>query len=250
MPTQFLRRLFPDDQHHVTGLHEQLRDILPQRGRLLDLGCGINTDLSEYRSDDREVWGTDFQAHPLLAHAEWFRPLGPNGVAPFEDEYFDAVGSIMVMEHLRKPNRFFREVARLLKPGGHFVGHTISGSHYVTWLRRFIGLLPHSVNQSLVQKLYGRASEDTFPAYYRANTLSQLRRAARKSGLRVVEMKRYADPGYFRFSRMLEASATVADRIFEELGPGLGRLYFTVVMVKPLQSAGMSAAIPGVQRVS
>src|SRR5438874_3710601 len=131
--------MFPREQHHVEGLHTILHRLMPETGRILDLGCGANSELAHYRSPDREVWGTDFEAHAQLCQPEWFRPLGSGGSIPFPDDSFDLVVAIMVMEHVATPAHFFREVARVLRRGGYFVGHTISGIHYVTWLRRLIG---------------------------------------------------------------------------------------------------------------
>lgn len=234
MSDAFLRRMFPSDVHHVAGLHEAVRAALPERGRALDLGCGVNTDLEGYRTPAREVWGTDFEAHPELRHAEWFRPLGKGGAIPFPDAHFDLVVAVMVLEHVLDPRAFLREVARVLRPGGCFVGHTISGTHYVTGIRRLIGLLPHGVNQALVKRLYGRAEVDTFPAFYRLNTESRVRRVCAAAGLELAGVRRYADPGYFRFGRPLETAAIVADRLLDGLYPGWGRLYLTVTIRKPV----------------
>jgi SAM-dependent methyltransferase len=225
-----LTRLFPADLHHVAGLQAELRDGMPPLGRALDLGCGANTDLAPYRRAGREVWGTDFQPHPDLRHAEWFRALGADGSIPFPDQYFDLVAAVMVLEHVADPDQFFREVARVLRPGGRFVGHTISGCHYVTWARRLFGLLPHSVNQALVQRLYGRAPADTFPAFYRLNRVGRIERVCRRTGLRLVRVRRYADPGYFAFSTALRGLAVVADWSLEKVVAGCGRLYLTVTL--------------------
>jgi SAM-dependent methyltransferase len=242
MPRPLLGRLFPHDGHHVAGWHDELRRTVPARGRVLDLGCGANRDLAVYRSAAVEVWGTDFDAHPALEHARWFRPLRPGGAIPFDDGSFDVVFANMVLEHLRDPAAFLAEVRRVLRPGGTFLGHTISGDHYVTWARRLVGLLPHAVNQLLVKALYGREPEDTFPACYRLNTRTQLARACREAGVELMRVRRYADPGYFRFAGRLMDAATVIDRLMEGVGPGLGRLYLTVVIRKPDVNGGFSRA--------
>jgi SAM-dependent methyltransferase len=138
----------------------------------------------------------------------------------------------MVMEHVAAPACFINEVARVLRPGGYFVGHTISGSHYVTWIRRLIGLLPHSLNQWLVRRLYGRSEEDTFPAFYRLNRRAQIDRVCRAAGLSQPVLIRYADPGYFRFFAPLQATAVITDWLLESVAAGWGRLYLTVVTRK------------------
>jgi SAM-dependent methyltransferase len=237
-----LTRLFPDDVHHVRGLHAELRSCLPQSGRILDLGCGVNTDLAPYRSPEREVWGTDLQAHPELQHAAWFRLMDGRGTIPFPDGYFDLVAATMVLEHVADPAEFFREIERVLQPGARFVGHTISGSHYVTWVRRALGLLPHSFNQALVRRLYGRPDVDTFPAFYRLNRPVQVRRACRPTGLTLLRLRRYADPGYFNFSPALRALAVVADWSLDQIAGGWGRLYFTVTLQKGAGALTAAAA--------
>ncbi len=217
-------------------MHDAIRDALPVRGRILDLGCGVNSDLEAYRTSEREVWGTDFQVHPELRHPEWFRLLHSDGTIPFADGFFDAIAAVMVLEHVADPRAFLREVARTLLPGGQFIGHTISGAHYVTFIRRLIGLLPHAINQSLVKKLYGRSEVDTFPAFYRLNNEARMRRFCSSAGLELVGTRRYADPGYFRFAPILENAAILTDRVLEALFPGCGRLYATFIVEKPVHA--------------
>lgn len=224
--------LFPRDIHHTSGYHMELTRQMPSTGRILDLGCGVNTDLARYRTPKREVWGTDFQAHSTLQHADWFRLLDANGTIPFPDQHFDLVASAMVMEHVADPAAFFGEIRRILRPGGRFVAHTISGIHYVTWIRRIIGLMPHRFNQLLVRWLYGRECEDTFPTHYALNSKRRIRQAGHKAGLQLAEIHRYADPGYFQFFAPFQWLAVIADRCLECVCPGWGRLYLTVTLVR------------------
>lgn len=236
MTQEFYRRWFPNETHHVAGLYEEIDRALPVAGKLLDLGCGANHHLAQFRVLGREVWGADFERHPELQHEEWFRRLGPDASIPFGDAAFDMVMTNMVLEHVGDSALFFREVARVLKPGGVFVGHTISGLHYVTWVRRLIALLPHAWNQTLVKKLYLRECHDTFPTHYGLNTPEQLARAAQPFGLALVRVRRYACQGYFSFSPLLLHGAVLADWLCEKLIPGMGRIYLTAVLRKAAAS--------------
>ncbi len=226
------RRLFPSEIHHVDGFNEAVKAHLLGSSHALDLGCGDNSVLSGYRSAGREVWGTDFAVHPRMHDPEWFRLLGQDGKIPFPDGMFDLVVCISVLEHVTDGGAFFSEVARVLKPGGHFIGHSISGDHYVTWIRRAFGLMPHAANQLIVKKLYGRDEVDTFPAFYRLNRQSDIDRAARGAGLSRIDLRRYADQGYFSFFRPLVPVAMALDGVLAQLASGWGRLYFTAILRK------------------
>ncbi|HEV3384389.1 MAG TPA: methyltransferase domain-containing protein [Gemmata sp.] len=233
MSEALLRRVFPRDLHHVEGLHKAIATAIPDRARILDLGCGKNADLARYRTRTREVWGSDYQSHPELRHPRWFVKLRKDGTIPFPDAHFDTVVTVMVLEHIVDPQLFLQEVSRVLRPGGRFIGHSISGRHYVTFISRLFGLLPHWLNQRMIRKLYNRRVEDTFPAYYRMNSEGVVRRNCDETGLTLTGFQRYADPGYFRFSKPLMTAAILADRLLDGLVPGWGRLYFTAIAAKP-----------------
>jgi SAM-dependent methyltransferase len=226
------RRLFPSDIHHMDGFRAAVDTQMAEARLVLDLGCGDNSVLAPYRSSDREVWGTDFVVHPRLWDPDWFRPLGTDGKVPFPDGTFDLVVCISVLEHVADSQAFLGEVARLLKPRGYFVAHSISGNHYVTWIRRAFGLLPHSSNQLIVKKLYGRDEVDTFPAFYRLNSQASIDHAARRVGLMQTEFLRYADQGYFAFFRPLVPTAIALDWLLARISSSWGRLYFTVTLRK------------------
>jgi SAM-dependent methyltransferase len=229
----FLQRWFPGDLNHDVGFHRLLTAKLPKVGKILDLGCGDNYMLARYRTPDREVWGADFAPHPQLLHGDWFRLLAPNGAVPFADGCMDVVTSYMVMEHVADPNAFLGEVARVLRPGGLFVGQSIHSLHYVTWIRRLFDVTPHSWVQRLVKRLYGREEHDTFPTCYRLNRRGTIGGAARAAGLEWVDWHGYAAHGYFSFSPLLARLAVLSEWTLERLCSGLGKIYFTVILRKP-----------------
>jgi SAM-dependent methyltransferase len=237
----FFLRFFPNDQYGHEAFHRQLRQRLPLQGKVLDLGCGSNAQMSHYRTPQREVWGTDFIPHTRLRHPTWFRPLGERGRIPFPDSTFDLISSCMVLEHVDSPRTFLLEVHRALRPGGFFVALTVHADHYFTWFKKILTLLPHFVTQKLVHRLYGREEEDTFPTYYRLNSRSMIERWARLAGLHVAGWETHANQGYFQFSRPLQKMAVLADAFVERLWPGHGRLYLILTLCNPLAARHQAA---------
>jgi SAM-dependent methyltransferase len=229
----FFQRWFPDEINHWDGFLQFIDQKAPRTGRLLDLGCGSNQLLQHLRTPQREAWGIDFAAHPQLQHPEWFRLMGADNSIPFADDTFDLVCSHMVMEHVVSPQSFLREIARVLKPGGWYIGESIHARHYVTWIRRLFDLVPHTWVQALVRRLYGRAEHDTFPTCYRMNSRRVLVRFAKDAQLDLVEWRGYVSAGYFAFAPRLYRGAVVADWCVENVMPGFGQLYFTVLLRKP-----------------
>lgn len=230
---EFFQRWFPAEPCATTDFHRVVGEHLPADGKLLDFGCGDNALMERHRSDGREVWGADFGVHPELKNANWFRPLFPDGSIPFAAETFDVVSSHMVMEHVSDSARFFGEIERVLKPGGVYVGQSIHALHYVVGVRRVFDLLPHRWVQRLVKKLYGREEHDTFPTCYRVNSRRAIDRAARAARLEMAGWHGYANQGYFMFSTLVFRQAVRLDWCLEKLRPGLGKIYFTVVLRKP-----------------
>jgi SAM-dependent methyltransferase len=233
----FFSRFFPDDGDALQGYHRTLHARLSEARTILDCGCGDNTDLAVYRSSDREVWGVDFQRHPHLAHPDWFRLLRRDGTAPFPDGTFDLIGARWVLEHVACPERFLAEVRRLLRPGGCFVALTVNAAHYVPLLARAVNLLPHGVTRALVRRLYGRPDHDTFPTWYRLNTVPRVRRHARRAGLVLAGVARFANADYFSFSPRLRRLAVLVDWLLERAGTDMGRLYLTLTLLRPAGAA-------------
>jgi SAM-dependent methyltransferase len=236
------RRFFPDEPFHMDAFRRAVHDLALPGATILDLGCGDNRSFADLRSVGRVVWGTDFQRHPQLGEPEWFRPLPPDGTIPFADDSFDLVTAVWVLEHVVDPVHFLREVRRVLRPGGTFVGHSVNGRHYVALIRRAFDLLPHAAAQWIVHRLYGRPPHDTFPTRYRLNTRFQMEQAARTAGLAVRGLRYFADPGYFSFNRLASRAAIAADWALESLCPGWGRIYFTVTMQRPAAAEAQRSA--------
>lgn len=90
---------------------------LHARGRLIDIGCGKVPLYGVYRKLVSAATCVDWPASPhgglhVDIEADLAQPL------PFEDATFDTVILSDVLEHVPDPELLWREMARLLAPGG------------------------------------------------------------------------------------------------------------------------------------
>ena len=154
----------------------------------LDLGCGHRA-LPEWRAAAeraivgrcRSVTGVDYDLPSLIKHRSVRRLVrGDIGSLPFRDESFDLVTANMVVEHLVDPERQFREIGRVLRPGGRLLLHTPNALGYPTMIGR---LVPEKIKGVLIRALDSRPPADVFPTHYRANTTRALKRVADRAGL-------------------------------------------------------------------
>jgi SAM-dependent methyltransferase len=165
---------------------------------VLDLGAGAGiVDQMNFRGCAASICGVDLDPrvvnNPMLDEG---RIANADGI-PYESNRFDVVFSDNVLEHLEEPLSVFREVARVLKPGGVFLFKTPNKWHYMPTIAR---LTPHGFHQ-YVNRLRGRAEADTFPTRYRANCVGDITRLAVAAGLMVDRIDRVEGrPEYLRMA--------------------------------------------------
>jgi SAM-dependent methyltransferase len=115
---------------------------------------------------------------------------------PLRDEQFDMVIVSHVAEHLTAPEAVFRELARVLRPGGRLLLLTPNRWHYVPLVAR---LVPYRLHV-LFNRWRGVDARDVFPTAYRANTARRLRALASGVGLTVERLSQFeTEPEYLAF---------------------------------------------------
>jgi len=96
---------------------------------VLDLGCGIGNSADLFFKIDKSIsWtGVDIENSPeaMMRKRQDLNFITFDGIKlPFEDNYFDLIYCKQVLEHVRHPSPLLKEVQRVLKPGGIFIGST------------------------------------------------------------------------------------------------------------------------------
>ncbi|MCB8932160.1 MAG: class I SAM-dependent methyltransferase [Fimbriimonadaceae bacterium] len=207
------RRLYPD--HSERGIHAHFRNRILSRltpdSVMLDLGAGRGfRPAMDFRGCAARICGVDLDPcvleNPCLDEAK----LLDSPTFPYPDATFDVVVSDNVLEHLDDPVVVFREVARVLKPGGLFLAKTPNRWHYVPVLAT---LTPDAFHKFYNERL-GRKAEDTYPTRYRANSARAVRRIAGEAGLEVVEVEHFEGrPDYLRISAPTYVAGWLYERV-------------------------------------
>lgn len=179
---------------------------------VLDIGSGRGGVLELIGSEVRLAVGVD----PDLASLRERRASIPAAQAwgdrlPLKDSTFDVALAIWVLEHLADPAALFADVSRVLRPGGRLIFLTPNRRHPLIMANRLSHWMPR-LQRKLIPAIYGRAAEDTFSVWYRANAAEDLARLATAAGLTLDRLDVIADPTYLAFndvafsiSRWLEA---------------------------------------------
>lgn len=173
-------------------------DAVQPHHTVLDLGAGAGVvKQMNFRGVARKICGIDpserVLANPHLNEAR----IGRGEYIPYDAASFDVVFSDNVLEHLPDPLAVFKEVARVLKPGGVFLAKTPNRFHYVAMIASLTPMWFHRFCTGLM----GGKPEDAFPTTYRANTAATISRLANRAGFtdcrtRLVEGR----PEYLRVS--------------------------------------------------
>jgi SAM-dependent methyltransferase len=162
------------------------------RGNWLDAGCGRRSfpvwrraELDRLLEHGTMLFGCDADVAALSERQDPGPVCGATlDELPFRDASFDFVSANMVFEHLEQPEAVVAELARVTRPGGRIMIHTVNGRHYVAWIAR---LTPFQFHQWIVERVERRAGKDVYPTRYRANTVSRLRALFERNSCRLIE---------------------------------------------------------------
>ncbi|MFJ3234289.1 class I SAM-dependent methyltransferase [Streptomyces sp. NPDC086787] len=129
---ELMRDCIPDDHARQVTSRYYLDEAMRSPGapeRVVDLGCGRGTSAGLFRAHDPSVHWTGVDI-PYSPEASQHRP-GADPVVhfdgvnlPFRSDGVPLIYSHQVFEHVARPRDLLREVGRVLRPGGLFIGST------------------------------------------------------------------------------------------------------------------------------
>src|SRR6266496_1417356 len=200
------------DAIHPYATFEALvkRHIAPDK-TLLDAGCGYGAPvLRKFSGAAKDLIGIDLvdfdQAIPgiTLLKSDLTDTRLP-------DASVDVIMSRSVMEHIADPVATYREMSRLLRPGGHFIFLTANMWDYASIIAKFV---PNRYHPWIVARTQGRNERDTFPVQYMTNTRSAVMKYAAGAGFDVVSFDYLGQyPAYFMFNGPLFLLATGYEKL-------------------------------------
>ncbi|MHB8780180.1 MAG: class I SAM-dependent methyltransferase [Candidatus Geothermincolia bacterium] len=184
---------------------------------VLDLGCGTESLLTFLKPPAAELIGLDLAA--VSGPYDRYVQADLNQGIPLPDRSVDLAVNKFLLEHLSDPERFFSEVARVLRPQGLLV-LLAPNIRYYPYAANFVlsRLLAQERRMRLVAAFRRRAAEDIFPVLYRCNTPRLVRAAAERARLEVVSLHTYADCLVTAVARPLGAVAVGYELTVNRLG--------------------------------
>jgi SAM-dependent methyltransferase len=190
---------------------ERILDQLKPDSVILDLGAGAGiVSQMNFKGLAQRVCGVDLDSRVVDNAMLDEGRISDAGEIPYDDGVFDVIFSDNVMEHLSQPLTVYKEIKRVLKPGGKFLFKTPNKWHYMPTIAR---MTPHGFHQ-YINRVRGRSEVDTFPTCYCSNTLGDVKRLAFESGLVLERLERIEGrPEYLRMAWPLYLLGVAYERL-------------------------------------
>jgi SAM-dependent methyltransferase len=224
-------RAYPHKNWDDAIFRERVLRVLRREHTLLDLGAGAGiVEQMNFKGMAVKVCGLDPDRRVISQNLFLDEAMiGLGETIPYAATTFDVVIADNVLEHLPNPELVFREVFRVLKPGGSFLFKTPNLYHYVPALAQITPLGFHR----FINRHRGRDLNDTFPTLYRANSPGRIRSLSSLCGFETNAIELIEGrPEYMRLTVLTYLAGYVYERVVN-LVPWMDR--FRILMIGNLR---------------
>ncbi len=202
-----------DNYDSTIAFYLRINALINKSDILLDFGCGrgeyqydhilFRKELRILRGKVDKVIGLDVDTcaagNPFVD--EFHLLESQNACWPITDQSINLILADWTLEHISDPILFFKEVVRVLKPGGYFCARTTNSWGYVAIAAKILPKKYHSKVIQKVQKI--RKEEDIFLTKYTCNSIPVLKKLIKENGLTGVVFGYSGLPAYLNFSCFL-----------------------------------------------
>ncbi|MBN2885130.1 MAG: class I SAM-dependent methyltransferase [Chromatiaceae bacterium] len=234
-------KYFSPADHPYRKYEDKIASQLGDSSTLLDAGCGRSAPvLSKFQGKARRLIGVDLEPPAEIAPSIHYIQ-GNISAIDLPSGTVDLVISRAVLEHVREPDAVFREISRILKPGGSFI--TLAPNRY-DYVAIASTIIPNRFHKGIVHKIEGRKMEDVFPAYYRANSHRAIRGLAARHGLSIASFEWLGQyPSSLMFNPYLFLLGTAYEKLISRFDfLKYLRGWLLIHLIKPEPSARASGA--------
>ena len=244
---EYYNQYWSDTGFHPTGHSDNavvrlLKKHIAPNTKVLDIGCGDGLAAGSVLHSQGMYVGVDVSENAVneaTGHGFDARVIEDAQALPFEDNEFDAIVSMEVIEHLKFPLDAIREAIRVLKPGGTMMYTTPNTAYWRLRLDMMVLGKWNPLGDTLAVEQPWR------DPHVRFFTTSALRRMFETAGLENVEVGGCKGhfirslPGAQRMlGRYLPKEASRVYRGLEKAWPSALANRLFVVATKPVPSAG------------
>ena len=204
-------KYFKPEEHPYKIYENKIASVLRTSDTILDAGCGRAAPiLRNFIGKAKVLIGVDLE-DPVENIPDIIYKKCDISSIDIQDNSVDLVISRAVLEHVIDPNSVFKEINRILTPGGSFVFLVPNLYDYVSLISL---LIPNKFHQSIVSKTEGRKIDDVFPAYYKSNTYTAIKQLCAKNGFKIIDFQWLGQyPSSFMFSSILFVLATIYEKM-------------------------------------
>lgn len=183
--------------------HQRCAERAPARANILEIGAGSSNGTSDFIAKLGTVTGLDVSKEVATNRALESWKILEGAQFPFEDDSFDCCFSNWVLEHISNPMDHFREILRVLRPGGAYCFRTVNILHYIGAVSK---TTPHWFHCAVANRLRraDKETRDPWPTFYRCNTQASITNAARVVGFEDISVNMVeTEPSYAKASPVL-----------------------------------------------
>jgi len=209
------------DLDGTIAFYNRVNSLLKKDFVVLDIGCGrgnflqdkveFRRNLRRFRGKVKKIIGIDVdlkaRENPDLDDFKLIK----NGCFPLPKNSVDLCVCDYVLEHIEKPDLFFKECGRVLKKNGYFCSRTSNSLGYIGLASKMI---PQRKHLTLLKKVQDkRLKKDIFPKFYRVNSISRIKSVLKQNKFDYCVYGFSSEPAYSSFSKLFYWLTTILHRL-------------------------------------